>query len=161
MLVTLSPDREAEYLTALTLAWSWTQARPRAYPDTGGNQTLAEYLAEATQDDRKQLAIVSEGKIASLLTVRLAASGTYEIHVTSPARTRRQVILDALLIVRESLLHDLKAKRIVTSCPIYDGHEHKGSRRLAEACGMIPNDVEWQSVNDETVLWREYELRRT
>lgn len=160
MLVTLSPDREAEYLTALTLAWSWTQARPRAYPDTGGNQTLAEYLAEAVQPNRKHLAVVSDAKIVSLLAVRLAASGTYEVHVTSPVRTRRQVVLDALLTVRESLFDSLKARRIVTSCPVYNGHEHKGSRQLAEACGMKPNGVEWQSVNDETVLWREYELRR-
>lgn len=161
MLATLSLDREAEYLTALTLAWNWTQARPRAYPDTGGKQTLAEYLEEATQPDRKQLAVIADGKIASLITVRLAAKATYEIHVTSPARTRQQVVLDALLIVRDSLFRDLGAERIVTSCPIYDGHEHKGSQRLAEACGMTPNGVEWQSVNDETVLWREYELRRT
>lgn len=161
MLMTLSLDREAEYLTALTLAWNWTQARPRAYPDTGGKQTLAEYMEEAVQPDRKQLAVIADGKIASLITVRLAAKATYEIHVTSPAGTRRQVILDALLIVRDSLLLDLGAERIVTGCPTYKGHEHKGSRRLAEACGMLPNGVGWQSVNDKTVLWREYELRRT
>ncbi len=161
MLVALSTDRETEFLTALTLAWNWTQARPRAYSDSGGKQTLTEYLAEAAQPDRKQLAIIADGKIASLITVRLAAKATYEIHVTSPARTRRQTVLDALLIVRDSLFRDLGAERIVTSCPAYDGHEHKGSRRLAEACGMLPNGVEWQSVNNETVLWREYELRRT
>lgn len=161
MLVALSQNKPWEFLAAMSQAWEWTQARKRYYCDTGGYQTFEEYIGEAKRPELKQLVVIFDGKLVSLITVRLTASKTYEIHVTSPPRTQRQVILEALLFVRDSLFQDLQAERIVTSCPVYNGHEHKGSRRLAEACGMLPNGTEWYSEHDDTVLWREYELRRT
>lgn len=162
MLITLSPDSNWEFLTALSQAWNWTQERPRIYCDTGGELSWDDYLAQAKAENVKQLAVVGDVGMAALVTVKLVAEGVFEIHVTSPRGTKAAAILEALNSVRRGLFDDLGAAQICTSCPTYNGHEHKGSRRLAEACGMTPTGLEWE---DETadgtrVVWREYAINR-
>jgi hypothetical protein len=159
MLVTLSLENRWEFMTALGIAWEWTQRRKRFYCDTGGNQTIEEYLATAREPNRKHFAII-DGQMVSLITIRMIADGDYEFHVTSPPHANGMLIANALLNLREGLFDTLGAEVARTSCPIYGNHEHKGSRHLAEACGMTATGVEWVSVFDENVLWREYELTR-
>ena len=160
MLVALSPDNGWEFLTAMSQAWEWAQSRPRAYCDTGGNQTIEEYLAEAKERAKKHLAVIDDGKLISVITVRLVTDGHFEIHVTSPRKTQKQPILDALKIVSENLFRLLGAQSITTTCPIYGAHEHKGSRALAEACGMTPTGLSWPSIHDESITWLEYEITK-
>lgn len=143
----------------MTVAWGWAQARKRFYCDTGGNQTLDEYLTSAQEKTKKHFAVL-DGRMVSLITVRLITDGDFEVHVTSCRGVSPQTVTEALEKVRNSLFHVMDAQVIRTSCPLYGKHEHKGSRRLAETCGMATTGVEWQSVNDDGVLWREYAITR-
>ena len=160
MLVALSPDNRWEFLTAMAKAWEWAQDRKRFYCETGGAQSIDEYLADAATPDKKQLAIVEDGALLSIVTVRMITDGVFEIHVTSPRKTDREAIVrDAQHGIR-SLFEQLHADTISTTCPVYGAHEHRGSRQLAEACGMTPTGTEWRSACDEGIRWREYAITR-
>lgn len=141
----------------MSQAWEWTQRRPLVYCDTGGKQTIDEYLADAKLPEKKQLAVVYDDKLVSLITVRLVADGCFEIHVTSPPRTRKQIIIDALNGISESLFETMGAQLITTSCPTYGKHKHKGSCRLAEVCGMRQTGMAWHSGGAD---WLEYAITR-
>lgn len=159
-LLTLKPENGWEFLTAMSTAWHWTQKRKRFYCDTGGNQGLTEFLADAQDPHRKQIGVLSDGALCAIITVKAVFSKGYEIHVTTQRGTSAGIILDALQEIRDSLFNELGAGEIVTSCPVYGRHEHKGSRRLAEACGMRATGIEWNCSRDPSVLWREYSINR-
>lgn len=159
MLIALSSENAGDFIQAMSTAWRWTQRRKRFYGETGGAMGLGDYLGLAARPDRKQVAVLVAGRMVALITVHLRFAGTYEIHVTAPKGTSAGDVLDALCEVRGGLFNGLYAEEIATSCPVYASHEHKGSRRLAEACGMRPNGVEWIG-RDPSVIWREYVLTR-
>lgn len=160
MLVALTKEKSWEFLAAMSEAWTWTQERPRFYLETGGKQTVEAYIEDAKAPEKKQIAIVDGGKIVSIITVRLVSDDVFEIHVTSCKGISTQTVTDALKDVRDSLFQTMGAKVILTSCPLYGKHEHRGSRRLAEACGMTATGLEWPSIHDESTIWREYALTR-
>lgn len=159
-LVALSKEKSWEFLAAMSQAWEWTQQRPRFYLETGGNQSVEAYLEDAKAPEKKQIAVVDDGQLVSVITVRLVSDDAFEIHVTSCKGASAQTVTDALKAVRDSLFQTMNAKVILTSCPLYGKHEHKGSRQLAEACGMTITGAEWKSAFDENVLWREYEITK-
>lgn len=160
MLVALSKEKSWEFLAAMSQAWAWTQERPRFYIETGGNQTVEAYIEDAKAPEKKQIAVIDGGKIVSVVTVRLVSDDAFEVHVTSCKGISVQTVTDALKAVRDSLFQTMGANVILTSCPLYGKHEHKGSRQLAEACGMVATGVEWKSTFDESTIWREYALTR-
>jgi len=47
MLVALSPEKEWEFLTAMSTAWAWAQSKKRLYCETGGEMTVEEYIEAA------------------------------------------------------------------------------------------------------------------
>lgn len=162
MLITLSPENGWEFLTAMSEAWAWTQARKRFYCETGGEMTIEEYLEDAKAPDKKQLAVIEDGKMVAVLTLRLFAEKCFELHVTSQAGVSPDTIRAAIMQAGKGLFGILGADSVFTSCPVYNGHEHKGSRRLAEACGMSPSGLEWEdeAADGTRVLWREYKITR-
>lgn len=159
-LYTLAPERGWEFLTAMGTAWNWIQERPAFFPDSGGNQSFEEYFSEAQEADRKQIAVRECDAMVSLITVHLVADGVVEIHVASPRKTKRATVQAALEQIRNSLFDNLGVERIRVGVAVYDGHEHKGTRALAEACGMTATGFEWPSLHDARVWWREYQLTR-
>lgn len=159
-LYTLPPGHTWEFLAAMGAAWNWMRERPQFFPDSGGNQSFDEYFAEARAPDRRQVAAMECDAMVSLITVHLVAAGVVEIHVVSPRKTKRATVQAALEQVRDSLFDDLGVERIRTAIAVYNGREHKGTRRLAEACGMTATGFDWPSPHDARVMWREYQLTR-
>jgi len=159
-LYTLSPTRQWEFLTAMATAWNWIQERPAFYPDSGGNQSFDDFYVEAQETERKQIAVMEHNAMVSLITVHLVEDDVVEIHVTSPRKTKRAIIQAALEQIRDSLFDVLGIDRIRIGVAVYAGHEHKGVRALAEACGMAATGFDWPSRYHEQVRWREYQLTR-
>ena len=156
---TINPESAYDRLL-LGQAWKWTQRRKRMYCDTGGEMTLPEYLSDAERPERKDIWVDGDGEC--LLTIELHVADEYTIHVTAPRNTSFQFVLTALLNIRRELFERLHATCILTSCGVYGGHENKGSRAMAEACGMTATGNGW---DDETqdgtpVHWREYAITR-
>lgn len=159
-ILTLDPKNKWEFLTAMSRAWEWAQRRKRFYCDRGGYQSLEDYLQEAAADDTKQLAVMDDGRLCAVLTVQLAYEGIFQIHVTAERKASRQAILDALLWLRDELFERRNARQIWTSCATHRGHHNAASYALAEACGMTPSGIEWQSEHDPQTTWQEYCLTR-
>lgn len=161
-LLSLSPENKWEFLVAMSEAWAWTQARKRFYCDTGGEMNIEDYLADARLPVKKQIGIIENGALISIVTVKAVAEKIFEVHVTSPRGVRFETVLSALEVVRDGLFHDLGAECVYTTCPVYNGHEHKGSRLLAEACGMTATGCDWndEAADGTQVYWREYAIDR-
>lgn len=158
---TLSPSRRWEFIAAMSEAWAWTQERKRIYCDRGGEMTIEEYLAEAERPNVKQIAVMDDAMVA-VVTIELNAEKIFNIHVTTRRGVKPALIWHALTIIRDDLFQKLDALAIYTSCGVYNGHENKGSRLMAEACGMTPTNCGWSDETEDgtAVYWREYCLTR-
>jgi len=100
--------------------------------------------------------------MVAVLTLRLFAEKCFELHVTSQPGVSFPAVQSAIMEAGGGIFGTLDAEAVYTSCPVYNGHEHKGSRRLAEACGMQPSGLEWEdeTANGTRVVWREYKITK-
>lgn len=162
MLVRLSPVNSWEFITAMSEAWAWAQARKRFYCATGGEQSIEEYLETAKAPNVRQIAVVRKGQMKAVITVRQISPHSFDAHVTAPKGTEFLTVLLGLREVETWLFGSLGAREVFTTCATYNGHDHKGSRRLAEFCGMTPTgEVRTQlTANGTDVIWREYSVTR-
>lgn len=157
---TLLPEHDMEFVTALHQAWTWARRRKRFYCDRGGYQTLSDYLHDAMADDTKQLAVTDDGQMVAVITVQLAYENIYQVHVTAAPKTPARIVREALLQVRSDLFDKLNAREIWTSCGTHRGHANAASYAMAEACGMTPSGIEWQSATDPQTVWQEFCITR-
>lgn len=160
MLVALSPENEWEFLTAMAQAWEWTQARSRFYAMSGARMTFEEFLAFSKAENKKQIAVMSDGKMAALVTVWLMSDGQFDVHVIAPRKSSSSLLTAALIAVRDGIFDDLDADVIKTSCGTYRGHRHKGLARILMACGMTPTGDIWYPPNNDGSFFDEYEITR-
>jgi hypothetical protein len=159
-LVTLTP-KHPEFAFWLTLAHRWTQDRPRFYVHTGGFSLLLAYLDEARRPDKKQIGVFRDGEMLSLVTVEFEGDGSYCFHVTSPKRADTATIRHAVRAVVDRVFDGLSAEYLYMTAPTFNGHEHKGSRALAEHCGARPEGLpEEEAIGGMTYLWQRYSLKR-
>lgn len=159
MLVALSKEKSWEFLAAMSQAWAWTQERPRFYQHSGAQMSFEEFLEFSKAQNKKQIAVMADGQMVALVTVWLMTDGVFDVHVTTPPKSKADVLVNALLAVRNSIFDDLDASVIRTSCGTYRGHKHKGLERILIACGMTPIGEPWKFDN-EPATFQEYEITR-
>lgn len=153
----VDPDRRPD-LDLLKEAYEWVQMRPWAFPWSGGQQSLKDYLIDATRPTQRNLGVFVGAQMVSMVTV-IKEGDEYRLHVTSPRRTGLDLIADAARSVIHYLFKAFDAQAVYTSSPVYYGkHIHHGSMRLCEACGASPTgDIETDELGHQ---WKRYQITR-
>ena len=159
MLKSFSPKDAAEFAAAMTVAYCWAQRRARFYPHVT-ELTLDEFIESQQAENKKQIGVLQDGQMCALITVWLMQDEIYDVHVIAPRKSKANILLAALLQVRNSLFDSQKARIIKTSCGTYRGHLHKGMKRLLEACEMTPIGDAWRFAGHDSATFQEYQITR-
>ncbi len=155
---TLKPDDDNLWYV---LAHRWTQDRPRFFPHTGGFDFLADYLDQSKQDNQIDVGIFENGIMISLVTIIMEDGDAYLMHVTSPKGSDSRLITAATYQIGWGLFDLLNAEYIYTMVPTFNGHVHKGSKALAENCGLTPyGEPEIETDGRMSYSWQAYALTR-
>lgn len=156
-LMVLHPDLQGD-LNWIQNAYYWVQARPWAFPWSGGQQSLKDYLIDATRPIQRNLGVFVGGQMVSMVTV-IKEGDEYRLHITSPRRTGLDLIADAARSIIHYLFKAFDAQAVYTSSPIYKGrHPHYGSMKLCEACGASPTgEIETDELGHQ---WKRYQITR-
>jgi hypothetical protein len=110
---------------------------------------------------RKQIGVFVGPQLISVITVELSYGAEYLLHVTSPPRSDLAIIADATYRTGWSLFSTMGAELIYTHCPTLNGHLHRGTKALCEACHLRPYGLpEEEEINGITYSWQTYQMTR-
>lgn len=159
---TLEPGTD-EFQVSMILAWRWLQdaGRARFFPHTGGGMRLHDFLDDARKRGRKNFAVCHSNELLSVIAIETDGDHTYEFHVLSPRGAKAEIITDAVYNIGFQLFERIGATLIYTNVPSFNGHLHRGSKAMAEACGMTPYGLPIaERVNNRDYSWQIYTLTR-
>jgi hypothetical protein len=153
----LDPAR-LEDRRALRQVWDWIQARRDWFPETGGRQTWEEYLADAHRFNQADFAVELDGQLVSVITVDTATPGHYQFHLASCPQPPVEELIDAVYTLGYGLFEQANAQEIFTFIPSF----HRGSRRVALACGLRPdgNEEVKAEFRGRPIRWIRYQMSR-
>lgn len=154
----LDPEKDVIWYV---LAYRWTQDRPRLFPHTGGFDLLVVYLDRAKKNSQVDVAVFEGEKMITLITIQKESNGGYLFHVTSPKGSDPVKITAATYEIGWDLFDKMDAAFIYTMVPTFNGHVHKGSKMLAESCGLtLCGEPEVEIDGRWHYSWQPYSLTR-
>lgn len=163
----LNPDNSNTPLW-LTLAYRWVKDRPWAYPDTGGKQSLEEFITELSSHRNFSFGIF-EGRyntshendsLISLMILEALDDVVWRAHIISPKKSKLAQICEGAKRVMDLLFtHTLLVDVIKTTVPTFYGkHKHRGSCQICTSLGFMSTEIIFTDENEHS--WQQYEITR-
>lgn len=121
------------------------------------------YVHNSFGPDRRHIGVFVEGRLISVVSIKVTSPGEYLFDITSPPRSDWPTICDAVYSIGWQLFRDLGAQVIYTKSPVVNGRIHQGSRAICEACGLSPvgEPEPVEEINCVKYQWQEYQLLRS
>lgn len=159
---TLDPGTD-EFQVCMILAWRWLndKGRARFFPHTGGYSLLYPFLDDARKRGRKNFGVFVDGELISVIAIETDGDNAYNFHVLSPRGARPDIITSAVYNIGYQLFDKLRAELIYTMVPSFGIHVHRGSKAMAESCGLTPyGEPEEEVKHGRKYSWQMYILSR-